>query len=81
MSNEIQMDEVTKELLAEGNRARFAEEYIRRFPVEAKKYGITLFCYRSGVIEFNDGVFVVRLPNGDKHFFDTAMNFLGEKIY
>lgn len=74
----------TKDLLAEGNTYTFAHTFLDMYPQEAAAAG---FDFSAAVnkyktyIDYNDGIYTFRHPNGDKDFFDTKMRFRGRKTY
>lgn len=73
-----------KQGLRDGNTYTFAQAYLDLYPEEAEKAGFDLSeaqnRYKSW-IDYNDGIFTFRRPNGDKDFFDAEMNFKGTKKY
>ena len=70
------------ELIKAGNRYSFACELCRRYPEQTSDLGLKASEYDAWV-DFNkhDGIYTVWCKNGDKHFFDCEMNFIGWESY
>lgn len=70
------------ELIKKGNCYSFACELCRRYPAQTSENGLTPSTYKSWV-DFNaqDGIYTILCSNGDKHFFDCEMNFIGCELY
>lgn len=80
----MKISKLEHELLEAGNRYTFAGIYIKKYPKIAKANNLDINNYRAWVDfneDENDKSFTVWMKNGDKHFFDTNFEFLGEKEY
>ena len=83
-SNWSKITEAEKETLKEGNIYTFARVLLAVYPKFASEMDFDFYksinCYKL-YIEYDNGMFVFRADNGDKHFFDTEMKYMGAKAY
>lgn len=76
----MELKDYQKKLLKEGNRYTFANIFIEKYPELAKERGYKSSMYNLW-IDFNEGLYTVWCPNGDKDFFDVEFNYTGTKEY